>query len=220
MDSRPETELIRSYDRVAAAYAAQLAGELAHKPFDREWLDRFAARVRGHGPVCDVGCGPGHVAAYLHARGVDVLGVDLSPGMVEVALHSHPEIVFRTGDMGALEVADGAWAGVVAFYAIVHLHLGDVTPALRELRRVLQPEGLLLLAFHSGSEVVHRDELFGQPVQLDFQFFEQRDIEAALHEAGFDLLESVVRPPYPEVEYPSHRAYILAKGSPSAVPRR
>lgn len=215
MDSRQEADLIRSYDRVAAEYAAQLAGELAHKPFDREWLDRFAARVCGHGPVCDVGCGPGHVAAYLHARGVDVLGVDISPGMVEVARRLHPEIVFRTGDMCALDVEDGAWAGIVAFYAIVHLQLVDVTPALRELRRVLQPEGLLFLAFHVGSEVVHRDELFGQPVQLDFRLFEQRDIEAALADAGFDLLESVVRPPYPDVEYPSHRAYILAQVPPT-----
>ena len=70
MDSRHEPELIRSYDRVAAEYAAQLAGELAHKPFDREWLDRFAARVRGRGLACDVGCGPGHVARYLNDQGV------------------------------------------------------------------------------------------------------------------------------------------------------
>jgi len=211
MDSRHEPELIRSYDRVAEEYAAQLAGELAHKPFDREWLDRFAERLRGRGPVCDVGCGPGHVAGYLHAQGVDVIGVDLSPGMVEVAQRLHPEIMFRTGDMMALDVADGAWTGIVAFYAIVHLQPVKVTPVLRELRRVLQPEGLLFLAFHAGSGVVHRDELFGQPVQLDFRLFEQRDIEAALVTAGFEILESAVRPPYPDVEYPSHRAYIFAQ---------
>jgi len=216
MDSRHDPELIRSYDLVAAEYAAQLAGELAHKPFDREWLDRFAARLRGRGPVCDVGCGPGHVAGYLHARGVDVLGIDISPGMVEVARRLHPEIAFRTGDMCALDVEDGAWAGIAAFYAIVHLRLADVTPALRELHRALQSDGLLFLAFHAGSEVVHRDELFGQPVQLDFHLFEQGDIEAALVDAGFDILESAVRPPYPDVEYPSHRAYIVAQVRRSA----
>jgi SAM-dependent methyltransferase len=211
MDSRHEPELIRSYDRVAEEYAAQLAGELTHKPFDREWLDRFAARVRDRGLVCDVGCGPGHVAGYLHTRGVDVFGIDLAPGMVEVAQRLHPAIAFRVGDMCALDVEDGAWAGIVAFYAIVHLQLVEITPMLRELRRVLQPEGILFLAFHAGSGVVHRDELFGQPVQLDFRFFERWDIEVALTDAGFDILESVVRPPYPDVEYPSHRAYILAQ---------
>src|SRR5437773_6198242 len=71
-----------SYDRVAAEYAERIAGELAGKPFDRALLDRFADQVRPLGPVCDVGCGPGHVTAYLHERGLDVFGVDLSPEMV------------------------------------------------------------------------------------------------------------------------------------------
>jgi hypothetical protein len=44
----------------------------------------------------------------------------------------------------------------------------QVVDALREFNRVLIPEGLLLLAFHVGSEVVHRDEMWGQAVSLDF----------------------------------------------------
>jgi organic hydroperoxide reductase OsmC/OhrA len=74
-----------SYDRLAAAYAEHVAGELAHKPFDRALLDDLADRVRGAGPVGDVGCGPGHVTAYLRARGVDARGVDLSPEMIDRA---------------------------------------------------------------------------------------------------------------------------------------
>ena len=61
-----------SYDRVAAAYAAHFMGELAHKPLDRALLDCFAEEVRGQGPapVGDIGCGPGHVARYLHECGL------------------------------------------------------------------------------------------------------------------------------------------------------
>src|SRR4051794_31188740 len=57
-----------SYDRVAAEYACRISGELEHKPLDRQLLDRFATRVEGLRPVCDLGCRPGHVAHYLHAR--------------------------------------------------------------------------------------------------------------------------------------------------------
>ena len=67
-----------SYDRVADEYVRRIFDELRHKPLDRQLLDRFAASVRDVGPACDLGCGPGHVARYLHEHGVQVCGVDLS----------------------------------------------------------------------------------------------------------------------------------------------
>jgi trans-aconitate methyltransferase len=69
-------------------------------------------RVRDVGPACDLGCGPGQVARYLHERGVQVCGVDLSPTMVERARGLTPAVEFRQGDMMALDAPDGAWAGV------------------------------------------------------------------------------------------------------------
>ncbi len=86
-----------SYDLVADEYVRRIFDELRHKPLDRELLDRFAARVRDVGPVCDIGCGPGHVAGYLHERGVQVCGVDLSPAMVERASRLTPNIEFQQG---------------------------------------------------------------------------------------------------------------------------
>ena len=73
-----------SYDLVAERYAAEIAGELTHKPLDRGLLDAVA-ELAGGGPVADVGCGPGHVAAYLAGRGARTVGLDLSPGMCAVA---------------------------------------------------------------------------------------------------------------------------------------
>jgi SAM-dependent methyltransferase len=201
----------RSYDEIAHEYVAHIADELKDKPFDRELLDRFAARLQGAGPVCDLGCGPGHVARYLHDRGTDVFGVDLSPRMLAEACRLHPQIRFQQGNMLALEIASGSLAAVLAFYAIVNLPRADVNTALGEMSRVLRHDGLLLLAFHTGDEILHRDELWGKPIDLDFLFFRTGDIESALVAAGFEIEESTERDPYPDVEYPSRRAYILAK---------
>ena len=63
-----------SYDQVAQQYAQTFFEELARKPFDRALLDAFGERVRAQGTVCDLGCGPGHVARYLKDRGVKVCG--------------------------------------------------------------------------------------------------------------------------------------------------
>jgi SAM-dependent methyltransferase len=206
-----------TYDDLAEAYAAHLADELTHKPLDRSLLDRFAGEVRGAGPVIEIGCGPGHVACYLHDRGVDVTGVDLSPAMVAEAARLHPAIAFRTGDMRALDVADGTLAGVVAFYAIVHLAPEDLPALFREVRRVLRPGGRLLVAFHVGDEVVRPGELWGIPVTLAWIFHRTEVVARSMAEAGLTQVEIVERDPYPEVEHPSRRAYLFA-ARPQAAP--
>ena len=84
--NNPLTKSIReSYDRLAEEYARRIANELEHKPLERELLDRFARTTTGRGEICDLGCGPGHVARYLHDAGASVFGLDLSPGMIEQA---------------------------------------------------------------------------------------------------------------------------------------
>jgi SAM-dependent methyltransferase len=148
--SDPGPDTAAGYDRVAAEYARRIAGELTGKPFDRALLDRFADQTRGRGTVADLGCGPGHVAAYLHARGVEVVGIDLSPGMVEQARRLYPELGFRQGDMRALDAPDGAFAGAVAFYSVIHLPAAERPATFAELARVLGPGAPLLVAFHVG----------------------------------------------------------------------
>src|SRR5262249_33389433 len=170
MVEQKTSDVQASYDRVADEYVRHIYDELQHKPLDRQLLDRFADRMRGARVVCDIGCGPGHIARYLQERGVQVCGVDLSPEMVARGRRLNPGIEFRQGDMLALDVEDRTWAGIAAFYAIVNLPPPDVVPALREMRRVLQPGGLLLLSFHVGDGNIHLDELLGCKVCLDFYF--------------------------------------------------
>lgn len=211
MDSRKLSDCQSSYDRIAEEYAARISRELEHKPLDRMLLDEFAARVKGAGRVCDLGCGPGHVARYLHDRGVDIFGIDLSPGMLEQARKLNPAMEFRQGNMLALDVEDGAWAAIVAFYSIVHIPKTDILQAFREMFRVLDPRGRLFLAFHIGVDVLHQENCWGQQVSLDFVLYARKEVERYLGLTGFAIEDSLERDPYaPEVEYQSRRAYIRA----------
>jgi SAM-dependent methyltransferase len=207
-----------SYDRAARAYAEHLCEELDRKPLDRALLNRLAEEVVEAGAaalVADLGCGPGHVAAYLAARGVRTLGIDLSPGMVAEARTRWPALDFRAGDMLRLDLPDGALAGAVAFYSIVHFERAKLPAVFAELRRVLARGALALAAFHvsneAGDDVVHVDDLFGAPVSLDFRFHDPDAVESALRDAGLRVIERVVREPYPDAEYPSRRCYLLAR---------
>jgi ubiquinone/menaquinone biosynthesis C-methylase UbiE len=202
-----------SYDRVADEYARRIYDELHHKPLDCQLLDRFAESVRKAGIACDLGCGPGHIARYLHDHGVQVCGMDLSAGMIERARQLNPGIEFHQGDMRALPVKDNSWAGVAAFYAIVNLPPHDVVLALREMLRVLMPGGRLLLSFHTGEDTSQvEDNLWGHGVALEINFFRVGTVAGYIRSAGLEIEEIVEREPYaPEVEYQSRRAYIFAQ---------
>jgi SAM-dependent methyltransferase len=200
-----------SYDRVAREYADRFKDEMDGKPFDRDCLDRLAREVGSLGPICDLGCGPGQIARYLHRQGVKTLGVDLSPKMVAEAQRLNPDIQFHQGDMLSLPDAENSWGGIAAFYCIIHIPREQVVDALREMRRVLKPGGMLLVTFHIGEEIKHMDEWWEKPVNLDFAFYLPDQMEAWLKEAGFELVETLVREPNPEVEVATRRAYLFAR---------
>jgi SAM-dependent methyltransferase len=203
------------YDRVASVYADKFDRELDGKPLDRALLDAFAELVRGRGRVLDVGCGTGHIGAYLADRGADVEGVDISPAMIERARALHPNVRFRVGDMLALDDGDGAIAGISAAYAIVHLLPEDVARAAAEWRRVLAPGGWLLVSFHVGNERFHLDEFIGEKVAVDYTFHERAAVEADLERAGLEVEARLERKGDAAVEHPSFRAYLLARRRPT-----
>jgi ubiquinone/menaquinone biosynthesis C-methylase UbiE len=206
-----QSGLQNSYDRVAEEYAEQFRDEMDRKPFDRKMLDWLAEKVNRLGVICDMGCGPGQIARYLQGRAVKTCGVDLSSEMVKQAQRLNPDIPFQQGNMLALtDVEENSYGGIAAFYSIIHIPRSSVVVALQELKRVLCPKGVLLLTFHIGREVIHRDEWWGKRVSLDFIFFATEEMKVYLQTAGFTLDEVIERDPYPDVEYPSRRAYIFA----------
>jgi ubiquinone/menaquinone biosynthesis C-methylase UbiE len=205
-----------SYDAVAGAYAEAMSDELRRKPLDRALLATFAEQVREAAPdtarVWDVGCGPGHVTAFLAGLGLRAAGVDLSHGMVAQARKRHPDLEFSTGSMTALPASDASWDGLVSFYSLIHMiDDADLRAALAEYRRVLADGGLLLLAVHAGQEVRHSTDWFGAEVDVSFRFFDPAWLGTELERAGFAVESLTRRQPYPGAEVATPRAYFLAR---------
>ncbi|MFN2581317.1 MAG: class I SAM-dependent methyltransferase [Candidatus Dormibacteria bacterium] len=210
MSDNPQ-DVGRSYDTIAKPYADRFAGELAHKPLDRALLDVFASEAGDGAIVGDVGCGPGQIAAYLHARGLRPVGVDLSAEMIAIARQRHPGLSFITGSMLDLPADDASWHGAIAFYSIIHLAPHERPRAFAQLRRVLRTHAPLLVSFHVGDEVRHVDELYEQHVSLDSHFLRTQDVRTLLTGAGFEVEMALDRKPYTPVEAPTTRGYLLAR---------
>ncbi|MDD4690529.1 MAG: class I SAM-dependent methyltransferase [Eubacteriales bacterium] len=200
------------YDIIAEEYARLYFNELEKKPFDRSILLRFSELTRDMGTVCDIGCGPGQIGHFLNQNGVKVIGIDVSEKMIKEARKLYPGIDFEQGDMFSLRFDDSYLAGIVTFYAIVHLFLMEVELVLREFKRVIMPGGFLLISFHIGEESIKVDKIKDDiTASAVYMFFNQDVIFEKIEQAGFVIEEAIIRYPYKDVEYQSKRAYVLAR---------
>jgi SAM-dependent methyltransferase len=151
----------------------------------------------------------GHVGAYLAHHGCDVLGIDISPGMLQSARQRHGDMRFQLGDMRALPLADTSCQAVACFYALIHIPRDEVPVALTEIGRVMRPGGALVLAVHGGAGELHSDGWFGHPVSVDATLFGAAELTSLLTAAGFVGCLATERNPYPS-ENQTTRLYIRA----------
>ena len=215
-----------SYDRIAGAYKAQFDRELDGKPFDREFLDRFASEMKEGSVLIDLGCGPGQIGRRLSGHGLQVVGVDLSVEMLRAASGGTAALV--QADMRAVPTRAGSVEGVVAFYSLIHIPPDELEAAISEIARVVRVGGLAGIAVHATQPPgraataepiagggLRIGEMLSQPVDLDFYFYGLEQVTGLLEASGLEILWAQEREPYPEgVEVQTRRAYVLARKRP------
>ena len=97
--------------------------------------------------ILDAGCGNGYLCRMLARRGAKMMGVDLSPGWIEMARSREPElnIEYHAGSIANMPfLADGSFEAVVSVCVLMDTR--DYGEALREMHRVLAPGGVLAIA--------------------------------------------------------------------------
>ncbi|MFF5442083.1 class I SAM-dependent methyltransferase [Streptomyces achromogenes] len=146
----PDTSVARFYDELADDYHLIYADWDASIRRQGDALDALIGQDRA--AVLDCSCGVGTQAIGLALRGHHVTGTDLSPRAAARAAReaAHRNLSLRTAaaDMRRLPFADGRFDTVVcADNSLPHLLTEqDVHAALAEMRRVLRPDGLLLVS--------------------------------------------------------------------------
>ncbi|WP_121005673.1 class I SAM-dependent DNA methyltransferase [Saccharothrix australiensis] len=183
-----------AYDAVAPLYAELFSDVLDSLPMERALLAAFAELVQAHdaGPVADIGCGPGHVTAHVHALGPTTFGIDLSSEMVALARRAHPELRFDEGSMTDLDLADGTLGGVLALYSVIHTPPARLPAVFAEFQRVLAPGGHLLLGFFAGDDPLPQE--FDHKVALAYRWSPDA-LADLLRRAGFAEVARLLREP-------------------------
>jgi ubiquinone/menaquinone biosynthesis C-methylase UbiE len=99
--------------------------------------------LKGKPRILDIGCGTGHLVRPLSELG-EYNGLDISGKMIEHCRKAYPGKNFIIGDAENLLFKDDSFDCIVCFWSFHHL--GSPSKALEEMRRVLKPDGLLLIA--------------------------------------------------------------------------
>ncbi len=108
---------------------------------------QIAARMPEGGVAADLGCGTGHVLETMLPKAKELIGVDGSARMLELARRRLADkskaVSLRIGDLEHLPLRDGE-ADFIAINMVLH-HLSSPEAALQEVRRVLKPDGKLVV---------------------------------------------------------------------------
>jgi len=195
-----------TYDDVAAKYEARFLDELRDKPFDRELLAAFAQSAGD--PIAEIGCGPGHIGAFVAQWGRRVFGVDLSPHM---ARRARIRLDFTVaGDMRSLPLPDDCLGGLLAFYSVIHVRRAELTPVMKEFCRVVRPGGHVLFSAHEGHGELERDEFLDETVPVVATLFDLDELAEASRSAGLEVTRAERRMPHPS-ELDTVRLYVEAR---------
>ncbi|MFJ3285484.1 class I SAM-dependent methyltransferase [Streptomyces sp. NPDC086669] len=142
-------------------------------------------------PVLDAGCGSGRDYIEFSSRGVDVMGVDLSIGLLKLAEEAGCRKLAMS-DLRKLPVQDASFAGVWSCASLVHMPPSGSRKAVSEFGRVLMPGGVLFLTVRHGSGTEWRND--GAGGSRWFQLYGKDELESIVTGVGFSIQTSVVEP--------------------------
>jgi ubiquinone/menaquinone biosynthesis C-methylase UbiE len=139
-------DVTAAYNRIAGWFDQTRTRALIELPY----LDYLTGALKEGASILDLGCGTGEpMLRYLVERQYEVLGVDASVAMIDIARARFPATRFEVCDMRELNL-QRRFDAVIAWHSLFHLAPGDQRAMFQTFARHLQPGGLLM--FTSGSE--------------------------------------------------------------------
>jgi SAM-dependent methyltransferase len=201
---------INPYQLLAALYDAGEWGQFSQRYL--QLLDIVSKKCNFNPQlIIDVACGTGILAAELHKRKYQIIGVDVSSEMIEVACRNHPNIKFLVEDIRFMKLGVEADLVTCAFDSMNYL-LGDkqLSEACRNIHRHLRHEGYFLFDINTPahyikhiSEVINR-EVAGKKFKQRIDYSEDSRIARITFDFCSGEIEEHIQRAYTNEEVTCH----------------
>ncbi|MFC4375463.1 class I SAM-dependent methyltransferase [Nocardia halotolerans] len=182
----PDNTVRAAYTAVHELYTELFGTPAALNPDDTAFVTRYLR----HGPVLDLGCGPGHFTKFLTDAGVATTGVDLVPEFITHASTTYPDIPFEVGSIRTLDAPTASIAGLLAWFSLIHIPPPELPAFLTEFHRVLAPGSPLIIGFFTTDST---PEVFPHKVTPAYRW-PPDTLSTLLTTTGFTELGRLTRP--------------------------
>jgi ubiquinone/menaquinone biosynthesis C-methylase UbiE len=178
---------MKDFDKTRQLYnnfASEFANKFEKIP-ENQQLDEFIALLEPGDKVLDLGCGSGRDAEYLSRAGLQVVGVDLSEGLIAEAKKRRPELTFQVMNMENLNFPQESFDGIWSKLAILHVERANLPSAISAAYKLLKPNGILYLETKAGTGEGYEPVSFSSNEERYFIYYELEELLTLLKEAGF-----------------------------------
>lgn len=174
--------VIADYDDIAKEYAEEFFEDTS----DNKYIDIFLDSLDGI-KILDVGCGNGKDCKYISQKGFDINGIDLSVGMLNIAREKVPTGKFEIMDITNITYPDDSYDGIISNCSLFHIPMEELPKTLESFRRILKPNGKLLLILQEGNGEMMVEEPYRPGVHIYMNYFSTEQIEELLKQYGFEV---------------------------------
>ncbi|MCL5795838.1 MAG: class I SAM-dependent methyltransferase [Patescibacteria group bacterium] len=193
------------YDKIAESYAKEFS-----KP--SEYIEEFLALLPKNAKILDVGCGAGVDAGFMESEGFEIIGIDLSKEMLNIARQKFPQIDFRQQDIREIDFPLNSFDGILASCSLIHIPKKDVPSLLKKFHQILKKDGAIYIALQGGkSEEIFVNEPFKPYEKLFLNIISFDEIRNLLVETGFSIIKHYEREPKSKGELNYTKLYIIGR---------
>ncbi len=177
---------IATYNKYAKLYADRHADKVLQFQ-----LNDFISKLPGK-KILDVGCGSGRDVQYFMEEGLDVIGIDISEGMLSEAKSRCPDCKFEKMDILSISYPENTFDGVWVMASLSDIPKANVIKALEGMNKVLKGDGVIYIAVKEGDgeKLIEKKQYENSP--RFYSFYRKQELEDYMKKANFKVISSVV----------------------------
>lgn len=161
---------------------------------DTWWIestDKFVSFLKPSSLVLDVGCGAGVKSSYLLKKGLNVVGIDFSEKMIEIAKQKVPNSKFFVADITKPLEINKKFEGIFAQAVLLHIAKKNIKKTLENLANLLKPKGYLYIAVKGpkkgqSEEQIIKENNYGYEYERFFSFYTPEELNNYVRELGLN----------------------------------